>query len=307
MMGKRSGVSTIISKEQPKALATHCHGHSLSLAVKSLTKECPILRDNMGTVGEICVLVKYSPKREKMLGKIIDNIEGSIDETRHASKLDKLCVTRWTVRANCLKKVIENYEPLLILWKDSLNEKLDNETKARIIGCKKQMESFSFFFGLNLGRKLHSHTDNLSKTLQKEKMSAIKGTELADLTAKALQGMRNDRDYDLFYESMTRAASAIPAISTPAAPRKRKRPRYDILQFVEGNPQPTGEAYHPETSHEHFKVIYTEAIDVIISSVKDRFDQPAFKVFGQVEQLLLKSIKKICCRRDENYWVKLSR
>lgn len=36
----------------------------------------------MGTVGEICVLVKYSLKREKMLGKITENIEGVFDEER---------------------------------------------------------------------------------------------------------------------------------------------------------------------------------------------------------------------------------
>ena len=35
-----------------------------------------------------------------------------------------------------------------------------------------------------------------------------------------------------------------------------------------------------------------EAIDAIINSVKDRFEQPGFQVFGQVEQLLLKSIRK---------------
>ena len=29
----------------------------------------------METVGEVCVLVKYSPKREKMLGSIVENIE----------------------------------------------------------------------------------------------------------------------------------------------------------------------------------------------------------------------------------------
>ena len=65
MMGKDSGVSTKISKEQPKAIATHCQGHSLSLAVKSLTKECPILRDTMGTVGEICVFEVFSETRKK--------------------------------------------------------------------------------------------------------------------------------------------------------------------------------------------------------------------------------------------------
>ena len=52
------GVSTKISEEQPKAIATHCQGHSLSLVVKSLTKECPILRDTMRTVGKMCILVK---------------------------------------------------------------------------------------------------------------------------------------------------------------------------------------------------------------------------------------------------------
>ena len=45
MIGKHFGVSTKISEEQPKAIATHCQGHSLGLAVKYLTKECSILRD----------------------------------------------------------------------------------------------------------------------------------------------------------------------------------------------------------------------------------------------------------------------
>ena len=135
MMGKRSGVSTRIRAEQPKAIATHCQGHSLSLAIKSLTKDCPIIRDTMGTVGEICVLVKYSPKRERMLGSIMENIEGEFEDgvrTNHQSKLDKLCVTRWTVRAKCFKKILDNYEPLLQLWEESLDEKLDFDTKSRI-------------------------------------------------------------------------------------------------------------------------------------------------------------------------------
>ena len=65
MVGKKSGAATQISKIQPKALLTHCYGHSLSLAVKDLTSNCKILGDTMGTVGEITVLIKYSPKREK--------------------------------------------------------------------------------------------------------------------------------------------------------------------------------------------------------------------------------------------------
>ena len=67
MLGRKSGDAAQLSSIQPKALVTHCHGHSLSLAVKDLTSECKVLADTMGTVGEICVLVKYSPKREKCL------------------------------------------------------------------------------------------------------------------------------------------------------------------------------------------------------------------------------------------------
>ena len=71
MMGKHSEISTHTLAEKPKPMATNCQRHSLSLAIKSLTnhsltKDCTIIHDVIGTVGEICVLVQYSPKLEKM-------------------------------------------------------------------------------------------------------------------------------------------------------------------------------------------------------------------------------------------------
>ena len=100
-----------------------CNGSSL--AVKSLTKEYPILQDTVGTVGEICVLVKYSAKREKMLDKLTENVERTFNpDEQQETKLDKLCVTRWTIRANCLKK---DYSQLRA-FAESLEEKLDAET-----------------------------------------------------------------------------------------------------------------------------------------------------------------------------------
>ena len=66
-MGKKSGVAAEITKLDPKALATHCHCHSLNLSVKSTTEQCQLLRDILDTVRE--KLVKYSPKRDKLLGK----------------------------------------------------------------------------------------------------------------------------------------------------------------------------------------------------------------------------------------------
>ena len=64
------------------------------------------------------------------------------------------------------------------------------------------MELFKFYFRFQLGRKIYAHTNNLSKTLHQERMSAIKGKSLADLTVQTLDRIRNDRDYNLLYESV---------------------------------------------------------------------------------------------------------
>ena len=159
----------------------------------------------------------------------MENIEGDFgDGTRidHRSKLDKLCVTRWTVRAKCYKKILDNYEALLQLWNEALEENLDIDTKSRIGGCKKQMEMFAFYFGLSLSQRFYAITDNLSKTLQEEKMSALQGKELADMTVETLEKMRNESDFKLLYEKITMYAKKISAILEPAVPRKRKRPHY---------------------------------------------------------------------------------
>ena len=68
MLGKKSGIAVQIKNLQPLANYTHCYVHSLSLSVKDATKPVKILRDTMGGSKEIIVLVKYSPKRDNLLG-----------------------------------------------------------------------------------------------------------------------------------------------------------------------------------------------------------------------------------------------
>ena len=66
-----------IFAEHPKAHCTHCHAHSLSLSVKDVIKNTKILRDNMGTAEEKTILIKYSPKRENILGSIKEQLSVS--------------------------------------------------------------------------------------------------------------------------------------------------------------------------------------------------------------------------------------
>ena len=57
-------------------LLTHCFGYSSNLEVKELTSHCKIWGDNIETVGEITVLVKFSTKGEKILGSLIEMLRG---------------------------------------------------------------------------------------------------------------------------------------------------------------------------------------------------------------------------------------
>ena len=110
----------------------------------------------MDTAKEIVSLIKFSPKRENLLGEIKENLEGPKSETKG---ILGLCPTGWTVRARCFQRILGNYAALLQEWAVSLDEKLQSDIRGRIIGCQAQMNTFDFFFGLNLGQRLFSHID----------------------------------------------------------------------------------------------------------------------------------------------------
>ena len=67
-------------------------------------------------------------------------------------------------------------------------------------------EIVQVFYGLNLSQRLYATTDNLSKTLQQENMSALRGKELSNLTVKTLDNMRNERHFSLLYENILSAS-----------------------------------------------------------------------------------------------------
>lgn len=287
MLGKKSGVAKQILDIQPKAFITHCHCHSLSLSVKETTKESKILTDAMDTSAEIAILIKYSPKREQKL----ESIKLTYEEDEPVHRISKLSRTRWTVRANCFHRIIDNYGFLYELWNECLKESgLNRDVKSRIIGCKAQMETFDFYFGLKLGKLLFSHTDKLSQTLQSEKMSAVSSKRLAMLTVETISSLRNSESFDALYDLCLKEIQKFQFIEEPVLKRKRKEPKYSSLLVLDKY-ESRSEAHHPITPHDHYRKQFYQAIDVLIISVRDRFDQPSFLVFENLESLLIKTLK----------------
>ena len=93
-------------------------------------------------------------------------------EQNKAKTLRVFSDTRWAVRCGALVSIIQHYEELKELCKWYLKEYIDTETKARIIGVQTQMNKFNYFFGVKLAILLLRHSDNLSTTLQRRKLSA---------------------------------------------------------------------------------------------------------------------------------------
>ena len=60
--------------------ASNMLGKRSSLSVKDATSHCKILSDTVNNTNEIVKLVKFSPKRENLLGQIKSNIEMEDEE-----------------------------------------------------------------------------------------------------------------------------------------------------------------------------------------------------------------------------------
>ena len=95
--------------------------------------------------------------------------------------------------------------------------------------------------------------------------------------------MRSDEMFKLFFLHVDHLRERTNT-EEPILPRKRRAP----LRFEVGE----GDSYHSPTVEDHFRKHYFEALDLAVSSIQDRFNQPGYAVYQNLEELLLKSVNK---------------
>ena len=91
---------------------------------------------------------------------------------------------------------------------------MKTDLKSRVIGVKKQMESFHLFFGLNLVHRF------FFKTLQARGMSAYSSKRLAELKIQLLQNKRSEHSFNSFYDTVAKKSTECEFIKDPISPRK---------------------------------------------------------------------------------------
>ena len=136
MSGSKKGVAKCISDIEPRAVYTHCYGHALNLAASDTIKKSKIVKDALDLTQEITKLIKYSPRREGVFKSIK---EACLDDT---SGIRVLCPTRWIVRADALASITSNFKALMLTWEETAKIVKDTDTKCRIYGVSKLMNSY---------------------------------------------------------------------------------------------------------------------------------------------------------------------
>ena len=160
MVGAKTSVATHIREIEPRALLTHCYGHPLQLAVGDTIKAIKLMRDTLDAAFELNKLIKYSPKRERAFNRLRKETAPGNSGYR------TLCPTGWNIGAVSLQSILDNWDVFQELWDEILAGRVDPEIRGRFVGLQTQMQSFNFFFGIQLGVLVLRHTGNLSSTLQ---------------------------------------------------------------------------------------------------------------------------------------------
>ena len=165
------------------------------------------------------------------------------------------------------------------LWDWSQDHVRDSDMKARIIGVQTKMQSFSFFYGLQLAIVVLSHSDNLSSSLQRAELCAVDAQQNAKLSVSVLRGVRSDRDASLHWTKVTQAAAKL-ELQTPSLPHRRKVPS----RYSEGNAHPE----HHSNIENFYRQVYFETVDTVASCIEERFNQKDYTMYANCEQVLVK-------------------
>ena len=72
------------------------------------------------------------------------------------------------------------------------------------------------------------------------------------------------------------------------------------MHYIDGN-QSTAQAHHPLAAEDRYRESYFEAVDNMISAIRERFKQPNFEAYENMESLIVKTIASEDAPKETSY------
>ncbi len=272
MSGERSGVQKRIREKQPKAIYTHCAGHSFNLAILS-SCTLPPIRNCIDQVKSITLWIKNSPKRDALLKAVVNITGNKHNSGTSRTPLLNVCITRWVENIEgwerftlCHPFLVKMCE--VILYGDTqlqlYNDGWSAEDKKNALAYLKILESFQFIFSLvTQQRTLLVYMKEAVVKLQGKKQDIVTGIALVQDCIKELKDLRSDiQNYSerIFQLSCRLAARSDVSVTVP---RICQRQQHRMNQ-------------QSDSPEEYYKTTITiPFLDQLISDLSCRFDRHA--------------------------------
>lgn len=277
----------------PNAIYVHCFAHCNELIVQDATKQSNLLSTSLDLCQSLYAIVGAYPKRILLFEEIQKDFQNERDTTDYkVLRLQSLSATRWTTRVKAADVIFEKSAELRkTLETLEMDPSVIADTKARIRGIlRRQLSSLDVIFKLNATRKLVGLLEKLSKELQAVDISAEYALFSIRHVLRRLQEMRCEEEF----EHLLGEAKKIPGITeTNDEVRQRKIPRW-----MEGGETMLTEGLHGRDANVHnsstaqMRRSYYGAIDAIVTSLEERFEQEELTLLTSIEKILLTAMKE---------------
>ena len=135
MSGHINGVQALVRQEYPFAHFVHCVAHRLNLVLCQSASSISSVKIFFINVGAFSTFTNNAPKRKAFL-------------TSHKVEFPNPGDTRWFYRARVINVLHENYETLLEIFDDVMEQPSgwDDETLGKVSGLLNYLNSFLFCF-----------------------------------------------------------------------------------------------------------------------------------------------------------------
>lgn len=274
MSGCLSGVAARIMSENPRALYIHCANHTLDLALKDCVKQSKIIHNTLGLVQELAVFIRASPTRMAQYQYIASSLE---ENNTHVENPHLLCPTRWTVRTKAISAIVNNYEALHSTFLSIAKEATKASVRDTANGLAAKLKKFDTCFGLRFAQNIFSVCEQVAITLQNPSVTAQTTVTCIESLKYNLKDQRSNLGH--FYNRIVALNKSFSFIEDPVLPRQTQVPR----RLQHGN----CEQHYFQSVEDLYRVQCSEAIDVCLLAINERFDQQAFSVLSNVETALI--------------------
>ena len=150
---------------------------------------------------------------------------------------------------------------MLTVWEEVQESPLDNETRAQIVGVEAQMANF--LSGVSLGALILTHSDNHSVTAQVYVSCWRTAYSSIYTYSSVLKSLCDQEKSDLFFQMVLLDQQHF-GISSPSLPHKCYAPQRLQVGSTEG--------YMHCPVNVYYRVLYFEAIDLVVDAITERFD-----------------------------------